>query len=93
MSTDEIALDFDDAFRTADSLAAEKHLSGGAMADLREIDAALAGMGGEENAVRWTPDALSGDEGWAAIRQLARRVLAQEVGDWRQSLPDITVVR
>ncbi|MFE2039170.1 hypothetical protein ACFXBB_39325 [Streptomyces scopuliridis] len=61
--TDEIALDFDHAFRTAEALVAEWQLARGVMADLREIDVILSGMSGGENADRWTRDALSTDEG------------------------------
>ncbi|TGB17711.1 hypothetical protein E4099_03110 [Streptomyces palmae] len=90
---DEIALDFDHAFRMADALVAEGRLSGGVMAALGKIDAILSGMSDDEITDRWTTDALSTDAGWAQTRCLARRVLAAEMGGWRQPLPRITVVR
>jgi hypothetical protein len=91
--TDEIALDFDHAFRMAEALVAEGRLVGGVMADLREIDAILTGMSGGDNADRWTREALSTDEGWARARRLARRVLVAERGEWQLPLPEITVIR
>ncbi|MEU4979609.1 hypothetical protein [Streptomyces sp. NPDC021969] len=91
--TDEIALDFDHAFRMAEVLVAERQLGRGVMADLREIDATLSRMSGGENADRWTRDALSTDEGWALARRLARRILATELGEWQQPFPEISVIR
>jgi hypothetical protein len=91
--TDEIALDFDHAYRMAETLAAEGQLDPGVLPGLREIDALLSGMSGAENSHRWTPDALSADEGWNRARQLARRVLVVELGEWQRPLPVITVVR
>ncbi|MFD8522252.1 hypothetical protein ACFV2D_19865 [Streptomyces capillispiralis] len=90
---DEIALDFDHAFRMAEALAAEGHLARGVMGDLREIHVVLSGMSGGENADRWTRDALFTDEGWALARRLARRVLVAERGTWQQPLPEVSVIR
>ncbi len=91
--TDEIALDFDHAFRMADVLVAEGLLAREVMTDLRQIDVILSEMSGGENADRWARDALSTDAGWALARRLARRVLVAELGEWQQSLPKISVVR
>lgn len=91
--TDEIALDFNHAFRMAGVLVADGQLARGVMADLREIDVILGGMSGVENADRWTRDALSTDEGWALARRLARRVLVAELGEWQQPLPEVPVIR
>ncbi|MEU5116912.1 hypothetical protein AB0G64_36125 [Streptomyces longwoodensis] len=91
--TDEIALDFDHAFGMADALVGEGQLGCGVLPDLREIGALLREMSGAENADRWTRDALSVDEGWSQTRQLARRVLVAELGQWQQPLPEISVVR
>ncbi|MFD8535224.1 hypothetical protein [Streptomyces rubrogriseus] len=91
--TDEIVLDFDHAFRMAEALVAEGELARRLMADLREIDVVLSKMSGGRNADRWTRDALSTDEGWALARRLARRVLVAELGEWRQPLPEISVIR
>ncbi|MYS72879.1 hypothetical protein GTY88_21045 [Streptomyces sp. SID5926] len=91
--TDEIALDFDHAFRMAEALVAEGEPARGVMADLREIDVVLSKMSGGRNADRWTRDALSTDEGWALARRLARRVLVAELGEWQHPLPEISVIR
>ncbi|GAA4888229.1 hypothetical protein ACFPM3_18335 [Streptomyces coeruleoprunus] len=90
---DEIALDFDHAFRVAEAMMAEGRLASGVMADLQEIDVTFSRMSGGESADRWTRNALSTDDGWALARRLARRVLLAELGEWRQPLPGITVVR
>lgn len=91
--TDEIALDFDHAFRMAEALVAEGQLTGEVTADLREIDVILSGMSDDGKAERWTRDALSTDAGWAQARRLARRVLVAELGECQQPLPKITVIR
>ncbi|MDQ0847071.1 hypothetical protein [Streptomyces sp. V1I6] len=92
--TDEIALDFDHAFRMTEALAAEGHLAEGITADLQEIDMILSRMSDGDNADRWTRDALSTDEeGWGRARRLARRLLVAELGGWQQPLPEIKVVR
>ncbi|MFF8646452.1 hypothetical protein [Streptomyces sp. NPDC015345] len=44
--TDEIALDFDHAFRMAEALVADGQLARGVMADLQEIDGILSRMSG-----------------------------------------------
>ncbi|WKX74015.1 hypothetical protein [Streptomyces sp. XD-27] len=90
---DEIALDFDHAFRMAETLVEEGQLDRGALPDLREIDVVLRGMSGGENADRWTRGALSIDEGWSQARRLARRVLVAELGGWDRSMPEISVIR
>lgn len=91
--TDEIALDFDHAFRMAETLLAEGQLTGEVMADLQEIDVVLSGMSDGDSADRWTRGALSFDEGCALARRLARRVLVAELSEWQQPLPAITVIR
>ncbi|MFF8812419.1 hypothetical protein [Streptomyces pactum] len=91
--SDEIALDFDHAFRMAEVLVADGQLARGVLADLQEIDVTLSRMSGDENADRWTRDALCTDEGWALARRLARRVLVAELGEWQQPLPEISVIR
>lgn len=93
VATDEIALDFDHAFRMAEALVEEGLLIGEVMTDLHEFDVVLSGMYDDENADRWTRGALSTDNGWAQARQLARRVLVAELGEWQQPLPVITVIR
>ncbi|MGH4029261.1 hypothetical protein ACQB60_10045 [Actinomycetota bacterium Odt1-20B] len=99
VATDEIALDFDHAFGMTEGLVAgagagaEGQLDQGVMADLREIDALLGEMSGAENADRWTRAALSADAGWSRARELARRVLVAELGEWNVALSEICVIR
>lgn len=90
---DEIALDFAHAFDMAEALVDAGRLGPGVLPDLREIDAVLGAMSGAENAGRWTREALSVDEGWSRTRRLARGVLVAELGDRRQPLPEISVIR
>lgn len=90
---DEIALDFDHAFRMSNQLVEHHQISENAAADLREIDVLLAGMSGHEHAGRWTPGALAGDAGWSQARQLARQVLVELTGGWEHPLPSIQVIR
>ncbi|SFL68873.1 hypothetical protein [Streptomyces pini] len=91
--TDEIALDFNHAFRMADVLVADGQIAGGVMADLQKIDVILGGMSDGDSADRWTRGALSTDEGWGQARRLARRALVAELGEWQQPLPKITVIQ
>lgn len=91
--TDEIALDFDHAFRMAEVLVEEGQLDRGVLPDLREIDAILSGMSGGENADLWAGDALPTDEGWSQTRRLARQVLVGERGEWNQPMPEVCVIR
>lgn len=90
--TDEIALDFDHAFRMAERLVEEGLLSCGALPDLRMIDSIFDEMTRDEFPGRWTPAALINDAGWGQARGLAQRVLAREGVD-TSVLPDICVVR
>ncbi|WP_418955315.1 hypothetical protein [Streptomyces tritici] len=90
---DEIALDFDHAVRLADGLVADGALDPAVLPELRELDLLFASMSGEEQADRWTTDALAVDPGWNEARRLARRVLVAELGEWRRPLPEITVIR
>ncbi|MFI1442152.1 hypothetical protein [Streptomyces fructofermentans] len=91
--TEEIALDFDNAFGVAKQLIEEGRLSPEALPDLRDIDKVFSEMSGERNASRWAEDALYGDEGWVKARKLARRILMAERGEWRAPLPDICIIR
>ncbi|MGV2917279.1 hypothetical protein [Streptomyces alfalfae] len=90
--TDEIALDFDHAFRMAEPLVEEGLLSCGALPDLRRIDAIFDEMTRDEFPGRWTTAALINDAGWGQARELAQRVPAREGVD-TSVLPDICVVR
>ncbi|MFE1443940.1 hypothetical protein [Streptomyces sp. NPDC058739] len=90
---DEIVLDFDHAVRMAGGLVEEGQLDRGVLPDLREIDAVLTAMGEAGNTDQWTREALFADDGWGRARQLARRVLVAELGDWQRPLPEITIMR
>ncbi|MFI9604826.1 hypothetical protein ACIHCX_34160 [Streptomyces sp. NPDC052043] len=90
--TDEIALDFDHAFRMAERLVEEGLLSSGALPDLRMIDSIFDEMTRDESSDQWTTAALISDVGWAQARGLAQQVLAGE-GVETSVLPDICVIR
>ncbi len=90
---DEIALDFDHAFRMADWLVEHHQISANTAAELWEIDVLLAGMSGHKQAGGWTRDALANDTGWREARQLARRVLIELTGGREHPLPCIQAIR
>ncbi|MBB4792296.1 hypothetical protein [Streptomyces nodosus] len=89
---DEIALDFDHAFRMAERLVEEGLLRRGALPDLRMIDSIFDEMTRDESPDRWTTAALISDVGWGHARGLAQQVLARE-GVEASVLPDICVIR
>ncbi|MFF3002218.1 hypothetical protein ACFVTF_05340 [Kitasatospora sp. NPDC057940] len=91
--TDEVALDFDHAFRMAEGLVEDGDLSGEVLRDLRAIDAIFAGMSGRENSDRWNREALTVDPGWIEARKLARQILIGMRGEWCLPMPEILVVR
>lgn len=93
VAVDELALDFDHAFRMANRLVEHHQISENTAAELREIDVLLAGMSGHEQAGRWTRDALANDTGWNEARQLARQALIELTGGWKHPLPDIQAIR
>ncbi|MEV7356975.1 hypothetical protein [Kitasatospora sp. NPDC091276] len=93
VSTDEVALDFDQAFRMAEGLVEDGDLSREALRDLRAIDAIFAGMSGRESSDRWNREALTVDPGWIEARELARRILIGMLGEWCLPMPEILVVR
>lgn len=90
--TDEIALDFDHAFRMAEALVEEGFLSLDALPELRLMDSIFDEMSRDESTDRWTTAALISDAGWIRARVLAQQVLAREGVD-ASLLPDISVVR
>ncbi|MEU5256313.1 hypothetical protein [Streptomyces longwoodensis] len=92
VETDEIALDFDHAFRMAERLVEEGLLSRGALPDLRMIDLIFDEMTRDKSPDRWTKAALISDVGWGQARGLAQQVLVRE-GVEASVLPDICVVR
>ncbi|MFJ6426101.1 MULTISPECIES: hypothetical protein [Streptomyces] len=90
--TDEIALDFDHAFRMAEGLVEEGFLSRNVLPELRLIDSIFDEMSRDESTDRWTTAALISDAGWIRARVLAQQVLARE-GVNASPLPDISVIR
>ncbi|WP_445529975.1 hypothetical protein [Streptomyces cyslabdanicus] len=90
--TDDIALDFDHAFRMAERLVEEGLLGRDALPDLRMIDSIFDEMTCDETKNRWTTAALGSDPGWCRVRGLAQNVLAREGVD-ASVLPDICVIR
>ncbi|MGW9324637.1 hypothetical protein [Streptomyces koyangensis] len=78
--TDEFALDFDHALRTAGSRLAEAVGSTPTTETLRGLDALLRAMSGPDQADRWEPAALATDPGWAEVRSLAREALGGLAG-------------
>ncbi|SCD91997.1 hypothetical protein GA0115246_108017 [Streptomyces sp. SolWspMP-sol7th] len=93
VAVDEIALDFDHAFRMTNRLVEHHQISGSAAAGLLEIDVLLAAMSGHAQADRWTRDALVSDAGWSEARQLARQILIELTGGWEHPLPSIQAIR
>ncbi|MFE0654005.1 hypothetical protein ACFVZH_36165 [Streptomyces sp. NPDC059534] len=92
VATDEIALDFDHAFRMAEGLVEEGFLSSDALPELRLIDSIFDEMSCDESTERWAAAALISGVGWGRARVLAQQVLAREGAD-ASLLPDIRVVR
>ncbi|WP_245687433.1 hypothetical protein [Streptacidiphilus griseoplanus] len=93
VTTDDIALDFEHAFRMAESLAEEGSLDPAVVLDLGAIDLIFCGMSGRDRTGRWAEDALATDPGWVRVRALARQVLVVLLGEWHRPLPEICVVR
>jgi len=72
MTPDEIALDIEHWV----SAARDWHLADDDVIDLLgEIDRTFKEMSGQENAARWTPEALRSSGEWASQRERAREVL------------------
>ncbi|WOX19972.1 hypothetical protein [Streptomyces solicathayae] len=92
VETDEIALDFDHAFRMVEGLMEEGLVSRDVLPDLRMIDSIFDEMSRDESPNRWAATALSSDAEWIRARGLAQRVLTREGVD-ASVLPDICVVR
>lgn len=89
---DEIALNFDDAFRMLEGWIEQQLIGEGSVGALREIDSLFTSMSGPGTSGRWIPSALSSDKGWKQVRRLARRVLIDVTGRWDHPLPDIQVI-
>jgi hypothetical protein len=93
VETDDLALDFEHALRTAAPLAADGRIEADVMARLRGIDTLFTDMSGQQHANRWTPEVLESDAGWNEARVLARQLLNELTGSWDHPMPDITVIR
>nr|BFD96259.1 hypothetical protein KitaXyl93_76190 [Kitasatospora sp. Xyl93] len=93
VTTDDIALDFEHAFRMAESLVKEGALDPAVVPDLGAIDLIFGEMSGQDQSGRWTEDVVAADPGWAQARALARQVLVVLLGEWRLPLPEVCVVR
>ncbi|MFI5808750.1 hypothetical protein [Streptomyces sp. NPDC051561] len=89
---DEIALDFDDAFRLAAHLVDEGQLSPVALPHLQMIDDVFSEMAQAAGMDPWTRSALHTEAGWDRARQAARKVLTAE-GEGDAPLPDICIIR
>lgn len=72
---DELALNFDDAFRLVDQLLAAGRISPDQHAALVPIDALLAAMTARGEPALWTPRALREREEWRAVRAAARHAM------------------
>ncbi|TVL88450.1 hypothetical protein [Streptomyces sp. SAJ15] len=93
VEADELALDFDHAFRMADSMQADGLLDEKTMDRLRLIDTIFEAMSGPDCADRWSPEALAAEATWGEVKELARSVLAALQVDWQGPMPEIHVVR
>jgi hypothetical protein len=68
---DELALEFDDAFRPVAPLLGEIPETRGLLSALRRVDSALEGLDDSD----WTADALRTSPRWAEVRRLASAAL------------------
>ncbi|MFJ4004096.1 hypothetical protein ACIPWL_11630 [Streptomyces sp. NPDC090023] len=84
---DEIALTFDDAWRSPKGPLAVETLAG-----LRAIDAVFEQMSADRAVDHWSEVALAEDEGWSRARMLARKILDHE-GVAPGPLPEIHIIR
>ena len=75
VAAEELALDFDDAWRLVTSCQ-QLELAPAQRAALASVDAALSRMGGTAQARLRTPDALRAAPEWALVREHAARALA-----------------
>jgi hypothetical protein len=73
---DELALEFDDAFRPVDTMPATLGLSAAAQESLLAVDHTLEAMSNSDSHV-WQVDSLAGSTKWAEIRRLAAMVLGE----------------
>lgn len=74
---DELALEFDDEFRMARSVASYGAVDPELLCALADLDQALERMSGQVNASLWTPQAIADSHEWATIRALAAVALAR----------------
>lgn len=74
-SLDELALEFDDAYRIVQPRFRELGVSPQAIARLARVDDALAKMSGARNAQLWESSALASSDAWAKLRSLASEAI------------------
>jgi len=86
---DELALIFDDCFVFLDTLVESGLVNDTDAESLRALDQHFAAMSGQENAQRWTDDAVRNAPEWAIVRESSRSILqnmgreiAQPQIDW-----------
>jgi hypothetical protein len=73
---DELALEFDDAFRVVEAMPAMLGLSAAARESLLTVDRALDAMSKSDSGV-WQVESLAGSTRWAEVRRLATVVLGE----------------
>ncbi|WP_344324212.1 hypothetical protein [Streptomyces macrosporus] len=71
---DEIALEFDDLFRIAESMATQGLISADFFARLKSIDSQLSAMT-REGAEVWEREKVKNSEEWETLRKLATETL------------------
>jgi len=74
-SVDELALEFDDAYRPVRHMLDTAGVSKEGVEMLSALDAQLDAMSGEEHAALWRRQALRGSPEWESIRIHARSLL------------------
>lgn len=90
MVTDEIALDFEHAFRCAGGSTAD--LDQDVLAHLSAIDVIFDDMSGQNQADCWSSEAVAADLRWSEARTLARQALMALVGAWRLPMPKLRTI-
>ena len=71
ISVDELALEFDDAWRAVPQLVREGKLTQQQAEAIDALDQKLNAISGSHNAELWMPDALQNSPHWVEIRRLA----------------------
>ncbi|GGY16962.1 hypothetical protein [Streptomyces minutiscleroticus] len=90
MVTDEIALDFEHAFRCARGSSTD--LDQDVLAYLSAIDVIFDDMSGQGQADCWSSEAVAADLRWSEARTLARQALLALVGAWCLPIPKLRTI-